>query len=106
MNEWLFAFLPSIYLLVAAVCSLVTEFKTNRALAISLTIILLPLVGITGLILIATAGYVRDMGIGFLNDWRVLAVLAICPFVWCYLTLSVYRCRGIALRQPALQDHG
>ena len=105
LRDWQFAFLPSVYFLIAAVYSLLTEFKANHALASRLWLVLLPLVGVTGLILIATASYVRNWGIGFLNDWRVLSVLAICPVVWCFFTLSIYRWRTIALRHPATQNH-
>ncbi len=106
MNEWLFGFLPSVYFLIAAVYSLMTEFKTNRVLVSNLAIVLLPLVGVTGLILIETVGYVRSWGIEFLIDWGVFTVLVTCPFVWCYFTLSIYRWRTLALRLHALQDCG
>lgn len=105
-NGWLFGFMPAVYFLFAAVCSLLTEFTTNRVRASRLLIVLLPLVGITGLIVIATAGYVWEEGFGFLNDWRPLAVCAICPVIWLYFTLSIRRWRLFTLSPSATHNLG
>ena len=92
---WLTGFLPALYFLFAAAFALWTEFRGNSAQSAWLTIVLLPLLIITGVIVFLTIGYVRGFGLAFLIDWRTVPVLSICPFVWGYFAMCVNRWRSL-----------
>ncbi len=99
LDEWLIVFLPPVYFLIASAFSLATEFTGSRVLASKLSIVLLPLVAITGLILVTIVWYTPRRGIGFLYDWRTVFLLTICPLVWLYFALCVRRWLSIRLTQ-------